>query len=353
MIFIIFTYLKNSFIVYLHLRLLFNRMKIFKFIFSWQLLVSILLAGGIFFAIGFSSLEYLKSYTKFGEEIDVPKVTHLNIMQATKLLEENNLEYEIDSFKYDPKFKPFQIFSIYPTEGSKVKTGRKLFIRCNPKTWKPVSLPNLIDKSKYLAFSQLEILGLKVGDTLYETNIAQDRVIRMLFKGREIKAGDAVPKFSVIDLVIGLGYAKDVIVPDLIGLDYQSAKKILKQNYFEEGIINFEGAKDTLSSLIYYQEPIPGSKLDQGLSINLWMSKKPREELQEEISKLDKLYNYRVNFDSISMLKKIIPSEENRVLNDVNPKPKTPTKPKSSTSSTPSSSSSSTSTNSQGNDVIE
>lgn len=323
-------------------------MKIFKFIFSWQFLINIFLAGGIFYSIGFFSLEYLKSYTKFGEEIDVPKVTHLNIMQATKLLEESNLEYEIDSFKYDPKFKPFQIFSIYPTEGSKVKKGRKLFIRCNPKTWKPVVLPNLIDKSKYLAFSQLEILGLKVGDTLYETNIAQDRVIRMLFKGKEIKAGDAVPKFSVIDLVIGLGYAKDVIVPDLIGLDYQSAKKILKQNYFEEGIINFEGEKDTLNSLIYYQEPIPGSKLDQGLSINLWMSKKPREELQEEILKLDRLYNYRVNFDSISILKKVVPSEENRILKEV----KTKTLPNS-TSSTSSNSTPSSSTTSQGNDVIE
>ena len=328
-------------------------MKIFKFIFSWQLLVSIVLATGIFYALGLSSLEYLKSYTKFGEEIEVPKVSHLSIMQATKLLEENNLEYEIDSFKYDPKFKPFQIFSIYPMEGSKVKMGRKLFIRCNPKTWKPVVLPNLIDKSKYLAFSQLEILGLKVGDTLYETNIAQDRVIRMLFKGKEITAGDAVPKFSVIDLVIGLGYAKDVIVPDLIGLDYQSAKKILKQNYFEEGIINFEGEKDTLNSLIYYQEPIPGSKLDQGLSINLWMSKKPREELQEEISKLDKLHNYKVNFDSISMLRKVVPSEENEPVNEVKPKPKTFSKPKTSTSSNSTSTSSSSTTTSQGNDVIE
>ncbi len=266
-------------------------------------------------------------------------------------MEEHNLEYEIDSFKYDPKFKPYQIFSIYPMEGSKVKMGRRLFIRCNPKTWKPVVLPNLIDKSKYLAFSQLEILGLKVGDTLYETNIAQDRVIRMLFKGKEIEAGDAVPKFSVIDLVIGLGYAKDVIVPDLIGLDYQSAKKILKQNYFEQGIINFEGEKDSLSSLIYYQEPIPGSKLDQGLSINLWMSKKPREELQEEILKLDKLYNYRVNLDSISMLKRVVPSEENKLVNEGKPKPIA--KPKPSTNSNTTSSSSSSTATSQGNDVIE
>ncbi|MCB9202637.1 MAG: PASTA domain-containing protein [Flavobacteriales bacterium] len=266
-------------------------MFLFRFIFSWQFWISLILSVAIILGIAFTSLSFLSTYTDHGKEVTIPEIEGMNIQDAIKLVSENNLEFQIDSFKYDSIYKPFEVISVHPIQNSKVKRGRKIFIRCNPKTWKPIVVPNLIDKSKYLAFSQLEILGLKVGDTLYEANISQDRVLRMLYKGKEIKPGDTVPKFSSIDLVIGLGLLRDAVVPNLIGLDYESAKRIIEQNYFSTGILHFNEKNDTLNTRIYYQEPIPNSKLDQGLSINLWLSEKPQEELQQSIDSLDEIYN--------------------------------------------------------------
>lgn len=286
-------------------------MKFIKLIFSWQLWVSLILALGIFYGIFYYTFSWIKNYTKFGEEIKVPAIKKLGIFKASQILKEYGLDYEIDSFKYDSNYESFQILQVYPEEGSKVKKGRKIFIRCNPKTWKPVSLPNLIDKSKYLTFLQLDMLGLKVGNIFYETNIAKDRIIRVLYHGKEIQAGKFIPKYSKIDLVIGLGLKKDFLVPNMIGLDYLTAKNVLKKNYFEEGLITFKDEQDTFNSFIYYQDPIPGSRLDQGLSINFWLSRLNKKKLEEHISKLDYLYNRRslIN-DTLKNLKKNIKMNE-------------------------------------------
>lgn len=285
-------------------------MKFIKLIFSWKLWLNSVIASGIVFGISYYVSDWLKHYTKFGEEIEIPLIKNLEIIKAIKLLEELGLEYEIDSFKYDSRYKPFQIFQVYPEEGSQVKKGRKIFIRCNPKTWQPIALPNLLYKSKYVAFSQINMLGLKVGDILYETNLAQDRILRVLYKEKVIKAGEFIPKYAKIDLVIGRGLEKDVVVPNIIGLDYFTAKKILKQNYFEEGLIKFEGEKDTLNARIYYQEPIPGSKLDQGLSVNIWLSTYNIEKLHAQISQLDQLYDPKISIDTFRQLKQNVKIEK-------------------------------------------
>ena len=56
-------------------------------------------------------------------------------------------------------------------------------------------------------------MGLKVGDTIYEPNIQKDAVIRMMFNGRTIKPGEKVPMFSTLDLVIGSGPMRNVVIP--------------------------------------------------------------------------------------------------------------------------------------------
>ena len=85
--------------------------------------------------------------------------THLDVYKRQ--------EYEVDSFKYDPKFKPYQVLKIYPTPGSHVKDGRTIVLKVNPKTYAPVAVPDILDRYKFLAFRKLDLLGLKVGDTIY------------------------------------------------------------------------------------------------------------------------------------------------------------------------------------------
>lgn len=267
----------------------------FKSLFHWKVLVNLLVAMALFAGIVWLTFRWLEFHTNHGEEIPVPSVVNMSVQQAVKVLDDSGLEYEVDSFKYDPKFRPLQVLAIFPSPGSKVKNGRSIMLKVNPKTWAPVAVPDIIDRYKGLAFNQLNLVGLKVGDTLYEPSIQRDAVLRILFKGNSIKPGTLVPKFSTVDLVIGSGPMRNVTIPNLVGRTVQEARKIIAQNLFEVGIVDFESGKANDADIIYYQDPPAGALRDQGMQIDLWASSKTPAEMQGKIQQLDIMYRPKVD----------------------------------------------------------
>ena len=176
---------------------------------------------------------WLDSYTNHNEFVEVPDLSKMKINEATAKLEELGLTYEVDSSRFDPNTKPFAIMDFYPTAQSRVKEGRRIFIKSNPKTYRPVELPDLIGKSKRLAFTQLEISGLKIGKIIYEPDLAKDAVLKILYNGKIVKAGEQLPRFATVDLVLGRGMLAGVRMPNLINLTLTDAKRSIKDNFCE------------------------------------------------------------------------------------------------------------------------
>lgn len=276
-------------------------MKILKFIISWQFWVSVIIVIAISFVLLQGTFLWLNAYTNHGVQVEVPNLSNLNLEQAIVKLDKSNLEYEIDTSKYDPKYKPYQILDIYPLVGSNVKKGRRIFIRANAKTWKPVVVPNIIGKYKYLAFSQLDLVGLKVSDTIYEPNLAVNTVIKILYKGKEVQPGVTLPRFSPLTIVLAKGLAKNVSVPSFIGLDETTAKGMITENLFSVGSIIYDDPEDKGNARVYYQVPVPSSTYDQGQAIDLYLSSKPLEKLKDKIRNLDQTFNRRFINDSDSL----------------------------------------------------
>lgn len=268
-----------------------------KSLFNWRVLLNLVIAIGVFVGGVYLVFNWLKVYTNHGKEVAVPNVVNHSMHQAIQSLDEIGLEYEVDSAQYDPKYKPFQVLGVFPRPGSKVKEGRTITLKVNPRTWAKVTVPEILDKYKGLAFRRLAQVGLKVGDTLYEPNIQRDAVIRLLHNGNEIKPGVQLPRFSVIDLVIGMGPKRDIPVPNLVGLSIGEAKLIVQQNLFEIGLLDYEGGQADDNAIIYFQDPAPGSFRDQGMQIDLWASKKPISALQGKIEELNSIYRVKI-FDT-------------------------------------------------------
>jgi len=151
-------------------------------------------------------------------------------------------------------------------------------------------IPNILNKYKGLAFRQLEQVGLKIGDTIYEPNIQRDAVLRMQINGRSVQPGDQVMRFSVVDLVIGLGPKRDVVVPNLVGITVEEAEQLIKKSLFEIGVVQYDGGNTDPSAIVYYQDPANGSRRDQGMQIDLWASKKLPAEMRNKIRELDRIY---------------------------------------------------------------
>ena len=152
----------------------------FKSFLHWKVWVNILITLGIFCGLVWGTFRWLDTHTNHGKEVPVPNVVNMSVQEAVKELENMGLDVEVDSFKYDPKYKPFQVLQVYPAAGSRVKEGRTVILRINPKTWAKVEVPNILEKYKGLAFSRLELVGLKVGDTIYEPSIQKDAVLKMI-----------------------------------------------------------------------------------------------------------------------------------------------------------------------------
>ena len=266
-----------------------------KSLFNWRVLVNIIVAAVVFFGLIWLTFRWLEYHTQHGEETPVPNVMNLSMQQAIKQLDDAGLNYDIDSAAYDPKFKPFQILSIYPKAGARVKNGRIILLKVNPRSYAPVQVPDVLDTYKGLAFMRLEQVGLKVGDTIFEPSIQKDAVIRMMFNGNTVKPGTLLKRFSTIDLVVGSGPMRNIGVPNVIGLTVKEAKAIIANNLFEVGLVEHEDGKRDETDIVYYQDPSGGSIRDQGMQIDLWASKKTPAELGGKISYLNSIYRMKID----------------------------------------------------------
>lgn len=271
-----------------------------KSLFHWKVIINLLLAAAIFTGLVWLTFRWLEFHTNHGKEMAVPNVVNMSVQKAIEVLDDQGLEYEVDSFRYDPKFRPYQVLQIFPSAGSHVKDGRTIVLKVNPKTWAPVTMPDILDRYKFTAFRQLERLGLKVGDTLFEPSIEKDAVIKMMLNGNVLKPGSKVPMFSSIDLVIGSGPKRNVIVPNLVGRTVAEAKAIISQNYFEIGLVEHEDGGNNDNDIVYFQDPESGAVRDQGMQIDLWASKKTPAEMQSKINELSNIYRVRMNVPSTS-----------------------------------------------------
>ncbi|MBV7440894.1 PASTA domain-containing protein [Weeksellaceae bacterium TAE3-ERU29] len=303
-------------------------MDFFKALFSWKLWLNILIGAIIIVGLWFFSFNWLNSFTNHNVEVKVPDLSKMNIQQAMAELENLGLEYSVDSVRFSEDYKPYAVLDYYPIAGSAVKPGRKIFIKSNPRTWQPVELPNLIDKSKRLAFTQLTMRHFVVGDTIYVKDPAKDAVLKVLYNGQEVAAGTLLPRGSRVDLVLGKGFDLDVSVPNLVGLTLDEARATIAENFFELGNINFLGAsKDTLSATVVYQDPPFGDIYDQGLPISVWLSTDMVSNLSKQIDSLDIVFRRKMKkedslyYKSIQKSKNIdisnLPEEiRNQVKND-------------------------------------
>ncbi|KFF76173.1 serine/threonine protein kinase [Chryseobacterium sp. P1-3] len=266
-----------------------------KSLFNWKVLLNLVIAIGIFVGLVWLTFRWLEYHTNHGQEIPVPNVVNKSVHDAVKILDDTGLEYEVDSANYDPKYRPFQVLQVYPAPGSHVKDGRTVRLRVNPRTWAPIVVPDVINKYSGLAFQRLDQVGLKIGDTIYEPSIQKDALLRILYKGNAVNPGTRLPRFSMIDVVVGSGPMRNISIPNVVGLSVKEARAVITKSMFEVGLVEYEdGGKDE-SDIIYYQDPAAGDVRDQGMQIDLWASKRTPAELRAKVEQLNSIYRMKVD----------------------------------------------------------
>ncbi|WP_348797004.1 PASTA domain-containing protein [Flavobacterium adhaerens] len=181
-------------------------MSLTKYLTSRVFFGQVLLAFAIIVVIGYLFMHWLTFTTDHGHEISVPDLRKLTEEQVEEKLDELDLDYELlDSVDYRGEFPKYSVVEQDPMPGTKVKVGRKVYIKINSSGFSSVRIPDLIEKTYREAVPTLKALGLEAGTITYVPNLGKDMVLEMRYKGRNLKVGDRVLKASKIDLVLGDG----------------------------------------------------------------------------------------------------------------------------------------------------
>ncbi len=216
----------------------------------------------------------LRTYTKHGVAIEVPQVKGMQIDEAIQVLEKADLKYYIDSV-YQMDMKPGLVIEQDPEPSSHVKTGRTVYLTIITTVPPDVAFPDIIDKTFIEASAMLRNQSLKIGDTVYVSDIARDVVLDVKFAGQPLKAGRMVPKGSKITLVLGNGRgASEVELPNLVGFSLEEARFALIGVGLNVGTLTYSGTvTDSLSAKVISQQPdSTAGFVGIGTAVNLTLS---------------------------------------------------------------------------------
>ncbi len=181
-------------------------MSLRKYLTSRVFFGQLFIALAIIAVLGYLFMHWLTFTTDHGHEIAVPNLSKLTEEQVEEKLDELDLDYELlDSVDFRGDYPKFTVVEQDPLPGTKVKVGRKVYIKINSSGFSSVRIPDLIEKTYREAVPTLKALGLDEGTITYVPNLGKDMVLEMRYKGRNLKVGDRVLKSSKIDLVLGDG----------------------------------------------------------------------------------------------------------------------------------------------------
>ena len=143
--------------------------------FFWLNLIAMVV---VIVAAAWGTLQWLDSYTRHGEAVVVPDVKGI---APGAILEQN------------------------PAGGSKVKSGRTVYLTVNADSAPKVAIPDVMDNSSLRqAEAKLRALGFKITEPEYISG-EKDWVYSIKYRGRDLKAGEKVPHEAVLTLTVGNG----------------------------------------------------------------------------------------------------------------------------------------------------
>lgn len=201
--------------------------------------------------------------------VKVPSVVGMNLENGVKKLNSNGLDYKISGHLFSEKFPENTILSQTPQNGLQVKQGRSIYLTVSKGNQK-IEVPNLVAYTVRVAKLELMKRGLQLGNIAYDHSdlFGKDTIV---FQNKQI--GSMVPYGTEIDVVVSQGTNMTFTIPNLIGLKYDEAEKLLIENGFEVGTITYQENGTFTSGTIFDQIPYPGEIFPPNSKVNIIISR--------------------------------------------------------------------------------
>lgn len=188
----------------------------FKSGYLWGNLIAMALVV-VLFVVG---VKYgLDAYTHHGEAITIPDVRRRSFDEAERVLRSLGFNVEVADTGYVKTLPADAVLDLSPEAGSKVKSGRTIYLTINASGSPVLTLPDVIDNCSFReAQAKLTAMGFLVGDPQYITG-EKDWVYGVKCNGKSLTTGARVSIEDKIVLQIGSGMRDDhdsVVVIDAV-----------------------------------------------------------------------------------------------------------------------------------------
>jgi len=236
-----------------------------KFFFRYFIVLSIYGVISLFLL----SFIILPMITNKNGSLYLPDVRNLNVLRAEKILIDMDFKVEIIKSKYNKKYSPNNVVSMMPRPYSRVKNGRTIKLKIAGDK-EDVILDDFTNKSLRNSKILLDRSNILIDTLIYEfnNNIIKDNIVDQYPRKNTV-----MKSFDKITLIVSLGSPPDYyIVPDLININYKTAKEIISKAGLKIGTISYEYHPDILHNTILEQSLTEGMKLSFPNKINLIIS---------------------------------------------------------------------------------
>lgn len=228
----------------------------------------IFLAAVFFGVLGLSTFLTVRFVIRLEPEVTVPDLTGQDTISALKLLSEGRLNLKVQGFEHSDHILKNKILSQDPASGVKIKKGRDVRVVIS-KGSKAVPMPALVGMPLEQARAILEQAGLPLGLISKVYGGETDRLLAQI-----PKRGALVDQMSSVDLLVGLGPRPSAMVmPDLTAQNYSQALLNIEKAGLKAAPFRYEFRPNWPAGSVLMQKPVAGSRVIEGESISLTLSR--------------------------------------------------------------------------------
>lgn len=214
--------------------------------------------------------------TRHGQVLEVPDFSGVTYDEAIRMAGKS-YKIQINDSLYLPTRTPGIVLEQSPSPGSRVKSGRKIFLTVNAFSPKIARIPYVTGYSLRQAKNNLEVAGFEIEKLVYRKDIAVNNVLEQWYQARMVTASSNIdaPTGSEVILVVGGNDSVRVRVPRVLGYTLKESRNRIQELGFNIGKIteDIDITEATLSNAhVYRQEPAMESVRELGATVNLWLT---------------------------------------------------------------------------------
>ena len=230
--------------------------------------------------VGFVAMNVtLRSYTRHSERIAVPGVVGLGKIGAAEVLEDAGLTAVVMDSLYNAKGQPGAVLEQDPAAGVEVKGRRNVYLTVYRSTPPSERLEVEEGMDASVARILMDVKGFPFRERYESASELAGLVIRVEnAKGVQLGPDDRVRKGEPLVLVIGKTSARQVPLPQLVGMTRPEALAALKRSGLGLGFVRWDfipsDRRDSSRAIVTEQLPVhtPGREAQEGTPVDLTFS---------------------------------------------------------------------------------